>query len=128
MKIYLYLARRDKKGIRVLSVISGNDYFPPTRVNNIEDLNLPSKMESIISKEILENKMLWELWIEGAENYDSLRKSLKKRRYKNLPLSYSSVCREYENKVHTPKEELKPIELNRKLTNPIKTMLRRKKN
>jgi len=85
-------------------------------------------MESIITKEILENKMLWELWIEGAENYDSLRKNLKKRRYKNLPLSYSSVCREYENKVHTPKEELKPIELNRKLTNPIKTMLRRKKN
>ena len=57
MKIYLYLARRDKKGIRVLSVISGNDYFPPTRVNNIEELNLPSKMESIISKEILENKL-----------------------------------------------------------------------
>jgi len=85
-------------------------------------------MESIISKEILENKMLWELWIEAAENYDSLRKGLKKRRYKNLPLSYSSVCQEYENKVYTPKEKLKPIELNRKLTNPIKTMLRRKKN
>ena len=127
MKLYLYLARRDKKGIRVLSVINGKDYFPPTRVNNVEELSLPSKMESIISKEILENKMLWELWVEGAENYDSLRKGLKKRKYKNLPLSYSSVCQEYESKVYVPKDKPKPIEINRKLNNPIKTMLRRKK-
>lgn len=128
MKLYLYLSRRDKKGIRVLSVINGNGYFPPTRINNIEELGLPPKMESTISKEILENKMLWELWIEGAKNYDSLRNALKKRRYKNLPLSYSSICQEYENKVYIPKEKPKSIEINRKLTNPIKTMLRRKKN
>jgi len=127
MKLYLYLARRDKKGIRVLSVISGNDYFPPTRVKSIEELGLPDKMESIISKEVLENKMLWELWIEGAENYIALRNALKKRRYKNLPLSYSSICQEYEKKVYAPSEKPKPIEINRKLSNPIKTMLRRKK-
>ena len=127
MKLYLYLARRDKKGIRVLSVISGNEYFPPTRVGNLEELGLPRKMESIIAKEVLENKMLWELWIEGAENYISLRNALKKRRYKNLPTSYSSVCQEYENKVYGPSEKPNPIEVNRKLSNPIKTMLRRKR-
>ena len=127
MKLYLYLARRDKKGIRVLSVISGNDYFPPTRVNSIEELGLPDKMKSVISKEILENKMLWELWIEGAENYASLRNALKKRRYKNLPSSYSSICQEYEKKVYGPTGKPKPTEINRKLSNSIKTMLRRKK-
>ncbi len=85
-KLYLYLARRDKKGMRLLSTFNENVDMPPTRVSDIKQLSLPETMEKEISRTVYENRMLWELWIQSAESFQGLKQLLKKRGYKKLPM------------------------------------------
>lgn len=115
-KIYLYLARRDKKGIKILSIFSGNDCMA-TRLNDIKSLSLPNALEVDMYNKIFENRMLWEPWIESADNYNKLKEQLKKRGYSNVPVNCSSIDG------IIPKDNTKKIELNPKI-NSIKTMIR----
>lgn len=89
--IYLYLARRDRQNVRILSTFSGDSSFPHTRVENLKKLNLPKNVESSLSQIIKKDRMLWEPWIEGASKYQSLKKSLEKRGYRNVPNYASNV-------------------------------------
>lgn len=84
--LYLYLARRDKNGIRILAVVLGAEILP-SRVENIDLFNLPTTWSEEIKQIVYDNRMLWELWIESADSYDLLKKSLSNRGYKNLPMS-----------------------------------------
>lgn len=88
-KNYLYLARRDKKGIKILLVING-DKSSPTRINP-DHLNIPSNLKQQIIQSINDNKMLWEPWLEGAENYTTLKKSLILRGFSNIPTTMMPV-------------------------------------
>lgn len=118
-KLYLYLARRDRSNIKVLTTFPGPIY-PATRVKNIEDLKLPLELEKELSKTIRENRMLWEVWIEGAENYDSLRESLIARGYRNVPGFHSPQHAELAHAVTKKKGIIVPS-----LESPMKTMTRR---
>lgn len=89
-KIYLYMGRRDKKGVKILSVFSGTN-LPRSRVEDLRNLHLPSLMENAISKTIHENRLLWEVWIEGAERFDELKQKLEKRGYRNIPLHADQI-------------------------------------
>ena len=88
-KIYLYLARRDKMGMKILSVFSKNQTLLPTRVKDLKQLNLSQQLHMEISRTVQKERMLWEVWMESAPSYIELKKSLKKRGYRNLP--HSSV-------------------------------------
>lgn len=85
-KIYLYLARRDKTAVKILCIFQG-DSIPPTRVPDIKDLNLPPALEGKVGTTAFQNRFLWEVWIESAENSGELKKSLLKRGYKDLPMA-----------------------------------------
>jgi hypothetical protein len=89
-KIYLYMGRRDKKGVKILSVFPGIN-LPRSRVEDLRDLHLPSLMENAISKTIHENRFLWEVWMEGAERFDELKKRLEKRGYRNIPIHADQI-------------------------------------
>lgn len=117
MKLYLYLARRDKSDVKVLMTFPGVEY-PATRIQNIEDLNLPNKVERELTRAIYENRMLWEPWIEGGADYDSLRKSLHGRGYRNVPSFHTPKYIELQNSLTT--------ENSLSLKVPAKTMTRRK--
>lgn len=80
-KIYLYLARRDKKKVRILTTFQGHA-IPPTRIDNIKKLGLPKNISSKLEATIFEDRMLWEPWMEAAESFDVLKTSLKNRGYK----------------------------------------------
>jgi hypothetical protein len=84
--IYIYLARLDKKGIKVLSGFEYGKKVYPTRVRDITSLNLNPEILSKISKEAHENRMEYELYIESATSFNELRENLQKRGYSNLPL------------------------------------------
>jgi len=56
--LYLYLARRDKSGIRIL--------------------------DGQITQIIYDARMLWEPWVESANTFEELRASLKIRGYTNI--------------------------------------------
>jgi hypothetical protein len=84
-KLYLYLARRDRTGIKLLSVLPTNNSVPPTRLKDIKSLNLPIELTSAIQQTIHTDRMLFEPWIQTASNYNEFKESLKKRKYKNIP-------------------------------------------
>lgn len=84
--LYLYLARRDKKGIKVLSAFSFEGKAYPTRVQDINKLGLNPKIAGQVAKDAYENRMAYELFVESAESFDDLKNSLSKRGYSHLPL------------------------------------------
>ena len=84
--LWLYLARRDSRGVRVLTVVRGR---PQTavRISDLSLLQLPPSRETEIQRIVDEHKMMWEPFLEAAEPYEILRAALKKRGFKNLPLN-----------------------------------------
>lgn len=105
MKLYLYLGKRNKQGIKIISVFN-NINHPVTRIKNIKELSLNAEMEQFVSGLTYEYRMDWELFIESAENYEKLLQQLMKRGYSNLS-SYSTPL--YRPKISiTEKKEFKP--------------------
>ena len=76
MKAYLYLARRNKKGTKLLARLE----IPSAIISRIEDikiLNLNPNLESKIDEVVKKNKIHWELWIETADSYVTSSKFFK---------------------------------------------------
>ncbi len=86
-KLYLYLARRDKKGLKILNTFLHDEDCPPLRVTDVKTLSLPKNMEAEIASATHEHRMLWEVWIETAADYAALKASLQSRGYTQLPTS-----------------------------------------
>lgn len=84
-KIYIYLTKRDKTTIKVLTVVKGNK-CPPMKIKDVNDLKLPEELTDTLKQSIEENKMLWEPWIESANDFQELRNNLKKRGIKKPPM------------------------------------------
>lgn len=84
--LYLYLARLDKKGIKTLCSFAYPNKVYPTRINNLQELNMHPEVYAKISKEANENRMQYELYAESASSFDELKKSLRERGYSNLPM------------------------------------------
>ena len=113
-KAYLYLARRDKKGAKLVASFQSEAELV-TRVPNIKSLNLPAKLEKQIEKIAYDNRMEWELWIETVDSYESLKKNLYKRGYSDLSTNPIPMILSF-----TPLDD-------KQLEKPPKTMLRRAK-
>ncbi len=89
-KLWLYLGRRDKKGIQIITIFTGH-YQPPTRLTDLKGLNLLPAWQSEIESIIFNNRMLYETWIESQDTFADLITSLKARRYSNLPISGTTL-------------------------------------
>ena len=124
-RLYLYLLRRDKKGMKVLSIFRYKQ-CPPTRITDLSSLKLPQGLRSSIQKTVYDNRMLWEPWLESAESYQHLRESLKKRGIRNIPLPSTPMH------ILSPKnyvrQEPTSIEPDLSDVSPIRGMTRRKKS
>ncbi len=86
MRMYLYLGRRDKKGVQIVTVLDGPK-VSPTRLADLSVLNLPVQMAESVGQIIHDNRMYWEPWIESANSYMELRQALLKRGYRDLAIS-----------------------------------------
>ena len=84
--LYLYLGRRDKGGVRILSKFQGRSQMA-VRIEDLGPLHLPDGWEGQLEQMIFDSRMLWEPWIESADSFDNLRSSLKIRGYTNIPVS-----------------------------------------
>lgn len=111
-KTYLYLARRDKKGIKILTAFpNGKDDFPPTRLTDINKLGLPEAIATQLQQEIHKERMMWEPFLECADGYGELVQSLRRRGYGMIPMHFAPsnpvVGRRDGNKqIHYPTPEL----------------------
>lgn len=84
--VWLYLARRDKKAVRVLAKAQGKNVMA-NRLENIDHLNLPADWSTKIKQTVHDNRMLWELWIESFDDYEQLKAALLGRGFSNIPMS-----------------------------------------
>lgn len=84
--IYLYLTKRDKTGVRIITKFQGGKQTPIRLTNDyLNKLQLPSILNVEISQIISDNKMLWEPWIQSVETFDDFVTNLKNSGYKNIP-------------------------------------------
>lgn len=83
-KLYLYLASRSKRGIKLITVLKG-DSRVTSRLTDLSELKLPQVWQNQINRLILDHKMLYEPWIESAKNYNELRERLQTRGYSEIP-------------------------------------------
>jgi len=84
--VYLYLTRRDKAGVRIITALGGHEQSP-VRLKDLNVLQLPAGLHGQIARIIQEDRMMWEPWVESADTYEALKTSLKRRGYSNLPVS-----------------------------------------
>lgn len=87
-KVWIYLTRRDKNGVRFLAYFQGIEEISPTRLKEVESLNLPAAITQKLNEIIYESRLEWEPWIESADSFDHLKSKIKKRGYLNLPISF----------------------------------------
>jgi hypothetical protein len=91
-QIYIYLARKDKKGIKTIASFSNNTKCFPTIVEfeNLDKLNLSDNVKNAIYQEINSNKLIYDIYVESSTSFEELRKSLIGRGYKNIPFQQIS--------------------------------------
>ena len=82
-RLFLYLARRDKKGMKLLSTFPYKS-CPPTRVTDLGSLRLPIQLQNAIQKTIRDHGLEWEVWLEAADSYSDLSEGMRKRGYRNV--------------------------------------------
>lgn len=85
-ELFIYLARLDRKGIKVLANFVYSQKVHPTRVQDIKNLVVGQNLPQTIYQQIHENRMNYELYVESAESFQELKKSLSNRGYSHLPI------------------------------------------
>ncbi len=117
MNAYIYLAKRDKKGMKLVTVMPTEKTILPTQFNPAL-LELPQVWRAELEKLIHSNRMSYEAWIETTGSYEELRQNLKGRGYSALPIT-PSMMMSLSKQMQTPQLNAS------KLPNQA-TMLRRK--
>lgn len=85
--LWLYLARKDKKGIKILAKLMSRELYP-TVIENVSQLGLPSSWEVKINEYIeSQGKIYWDVYIQTAKTFDDLKSNLKKRGYSDIPIN-----------------------------------------
>lgn len=85
--LWLYLARRDRKGVRIIGKLNSPEEQTPVRVTDLTPLGFSATDKMQLEKLIFDNRFLWEAWVESSVDYFQLRTALKERGYKNVPIS-----------------------------------------
>lgn len=83
---YIYLAKRDKRGIKILTMFQSQNHIPQ-RANSLSNIPMDVNVLQKIQQIVYENRLSWEPWIESAATYDELKVKLKKRGYTGIPMS-----------------------------------------
>ena len=83
-RLYLYLASRSKKGMKLITVLQGEQAVN-SKLNDLTNLSLPPVWQKKIAQIIHDNRMLYEAHIESADSFQQLSERLKHRGYSNVP-------------------------------------------
>jgi hypothetical protein len=79
------------------------------KLNNLNELKLSEDMHKLIKTSIEEHKMLWEPWIESCDDFQQLKKNLKKRGLKNVPTRAAPIINKKESVDNNSKKKLKTM-------------------
>lgn len=91
MNAYLYLLSRDKKDLKIITVLQGS--CPTKKLSKVQELNLSRDLESQIESIIKDHKMNWDAWVENASSIQELVENLSKRGLRRIPISIKSILK-----------------------------------
>jgi len=83
MKHFLYLCKRDKKGVLLLLTFNG-DKIPKTFLNDFENIGLPENIRKKCEEYYNPLRFNWQIVVESDDNFDLIKKKLHKNGYKNI--------------------------------------------
>lgn len=86
LKTWMYLGRRDKTEVRIITSVLSKP-MNPISITNTNQIDLPLLWQEEINQIIEQNKLLWEFWLYQAVDYRTLKYELKKGGYSNIPPS-----------------------------------------
>jgi hypothetical protein len=89
-RLYLYLASRSKKGIKLVTVLQ-SESVTTSKLTDLSSLDLPPIWERQISQIIHENRMLYEPWVETAKDFNELVSRLKERGYSDMSVGVNPL-------------------------------------
>lgn len=71
--------------MKLITVLKGESRVT-SKITDLKNLNLPQVWEKRIEKIIYDHRMLYEPWIESAENFEEIRSRMIGRGYSNVPM------------------------------------------
>lgn len=83
MKHFLYLCKRDKKGVVLLLTLSGGK-IPITYLNNFDNIGLPDNIKQKCERYYDSLRFNWQIVVESNDSFDIIKKNLHKNGYKNI--------------------------------------------
>lgn len=86
MQHFLYMLKRDKKGMILLMVFNG-EKISKTPINDFKILGFDKEKTKILEDFYSPYKMNYEVILESHDDFNSLKKKLLERGCKNLPIS-----------------------------------------
>lgn len=86
-EIYVYLAKRDKSTVKILASFTYGTKVYPTKIdqNKIDMLGMNAQASSSMKRQMWENRMDYEMFVETADSFEDLKSSLRDRGYSHLP-------------------------------------------
>lgn len=115
-KTYIYLLKRSKKDIKIIGSVQSNIRVIATRLKDLNLLGLPAQKRLDLQAIVVSHQLDWEVWIESAEDYEELMKSLHNRGFIVPPSSNTPLMSLMSHEI--PKSSL--VKLNKN-----KTMIRK---
>ncbi len=91
-RLYLYLASRSKRDIKLITVLNGQSIIT-SRVEDLSMLKLPQYWERQIQQIVHDHRMLYEPWIESAVDLNELRLRLHGRGFAHIPAGLNPLLR-----------------------------------
>lgn len=88
--IYLYLTKRDKKDVKLVTLLQGQ-CPTPMKITDLSALDLPIAWTKALENIVAKDKMHFELWMESASDVLELQRRLKDRGYKQIPIMTSPI-------------------------------------
>jgi hypothetical protein len=85
-RLYLYLARLDRKGVEVVAGFPYGNKVYPTRIRDVSSMGMAPAAAHKVSAALAEKRMTHELYAESAGSFEELKKSLRERGYSSLPM------------------------------------------
>lgn len=85
LRLYLYLASRDKRGIKLVTILQSAQPVNAS-LTDLGKLRLPQVWETQIRRIIYDNRILYEPRLETARSYNDLKAKLVNRGFRDLPM------------------------------------------
>lgn len=96
MRHFLYLIKRDKKGVILLLVFKG-EKIPKIYLNDFENIGLSENIKQKCDNYYNPLRFNWQIVLESDENFDLIKKKLHKNGFQNIQFDNAPLFQNLES-------------------------------